>query len=164
MLCHFPCLPLTPLDARLLSHLLTWGQGLISKMWTPESPGMKCTYVSSRHFYLRVPGNGCYRWAERKGWETVFCGVEPLTSHSETSFILTADRAWKSFPFWYKSTPVPNHAHTIPEEQVKGLLSLTVLTVGCQSTAGSLIKSSEMMFVVLYNYCDTNFSLLVPGW
>ena len=104
------------------------------------------------------------RWAEREGWETVFCGVEPLTSHSETSFILTADRAWKSFPFWYKSTPVHNHAHTIPEKQVKGLLSLTVLTVGCQSTAGSLIKSSEMMFVVLYNYCDTNFSVLVPGW
>ena len=87
--------------------------------------------------------------------------MEPLTSHSETSFILTADRAWKSFPFWYKSTPVPNHAHTIPEEQVKGLHSLTVLTVGSQSTAGSLLKSSEM--VILYNYCDTNFSVLVPG-
>ena len=86
------------------------------------------------------------RRTESEGWETVFCGVEPLASHSETSLLLTADRAWKSLPFWYKSTPVPNHAHTIPEEQVKGLLSLTVLTVGCQWIAGSLLKSSEMKF------------------
>ena len=51
--------------------------------------------------------------------------------------------------------------HTIPAEKVKGLLSLTVLTVGSSSTAGAFLQSSEMnfcLFVQLQLYKLFSFS------
>ena len=57
----------------------------------------------------------------------LWCGTPHI---SLRIFILTAGRAWKSFPFWYESTSVPNHAPHNPSREVKGLLSLTVLAVG----------------------------------
>jgi len=67
--------------------------------------------------------------SEREGWVNAFCGVEPLTSHSGSSYRLQAEPGNPSLS-GIKPPLSPTMPHTIPAHKVKGLLSLTVLTVG----------------------------------
>ena len=46
--------------------------------------------------------------------------ITKMVLHNHRIFILTAGRAWKSFPFWDKSTPVPNHAPHHPSRVSEG--------------------------------------------
>jgi hypothetical protein len=81
-------------------------------------------------------------------------------SHSLMIFILTAGRAWKPFPFWYKTTPV-----TQPQQRKwRGSLAWRFSLWALSRLQGHCLKVLRWISVLLYNYCDTGFSLLVHVW
>jgi len=81
-------------------------------------------------------------------------------SHSLMIFILTAGRAWKPFPFWYKTTPV-----TQPQQRKwRGSLAWRFSLWALSRLQGHCLKVLRWISVLLYNYCDTTFSLLVHVW